>query len=57
MDSGSYRKLDGDDVIDLGTLFWNIIQGFLKFWWLVILLMAIGAGAFYLKASVHGGFR
>lgn len=50
-DSGSYRKLDGDDVIDLGTLFWNIIQGFLKFWWLVILLMAIGAGAFYLKAS------
>ncbi|MFR7442326.1 MAG: hypothetical protein ACLUUO_00910 [Sellimonas intestinalis] len=51
VDSGSYRKLDGDDVIDLGTLFWNIIQGFLKFWWLVILLMAIGAGAFYLKAS------
>ena len=50
-DSGSYRKLDGDDVIDLGTLFWIIIQGFLKFWWLVILLMAIGAGAFYLKAS------
>ncbi len=50
-DSGSYRKLDGDDVIDLGTWFWNIIQGFLKFWWLVILLMAIGAGAFYLKAS------
>ena len=45
-DSGSYRKLDGDDVIDLGTLFWNIIQGFLKFWWLVILLMAIGAGHF-----------
>lgn len=23
-DSGSYRKLDGDDVIDLGTLFWNL---------------------------------
>ncbi len=45
------RRIDEDDVIDLGALFWNVIQGILRFWWLIILLAAVGAGAFYLKAT------
>ena len=42
------RRIDEDDVIDLGALFWNVIQGILRFWWLIILLAVVGAGAFYL---------
>ena len=45
------RRIDEDDVIDLGALFWNVIQGILRFWWLIILLAVVGAGAFYLKAT------
>lgn len=45
------RRIDEDDVIDLGALFWNVIQGILRFWWLIILLAAVGAGAFYLRAT------
>ena len=45
------RKIEEDDVIDLGALFWNVIQGLLKFWWLILLLAAVGAGTFYLKAT------
>ena len=45
------RRIDEDDVIDLGALFWNVIQGILRFWWLIILLAAVGAGVFYLRAT------
>ncbi|OUN71626.1 hypothetical protein B5G11_01480 [Drancourtella sp. An57] len=45
------RKIEEDDAIDLRTLFWNVIQGILKFWWLILLLAAVGAGAFYLRAT------
>ena len=29
--------------IDLGILLWNFLQGLARFWWLVILLAALGA--------------
>lgn len=37
--------------IDLGILLWNFLQGLARFWWLVILLAALGSAAYYVKNS------
>lgn len=37
--------------IDLGTLFYNFLRGFVRFWWLILVLALAGAAVLYVKAS------
>lgn len=39
-----------DDVIDLGLLIHDFFRGFKKFWWMVLVLGIVFAGAVYLRA-------
>lgn len=38
-------------VIDLGTLFWNFLQGLYRFWWLIFVMALAGSAALYIKSS------
>ena len=48
----TYSQVNSDDVIDLGQLFWNILQGCIRFWWLIVALAGIGIAAFCLKSRL-----
>ena len=43
--------LSEEHELDLGTLFWNFLQGLYRFWWLVVILAMLGSAALYIKAS------
>lgn len=48
----TYSAMDNDDVIDFGRLFWNILHGYIQFWWIMVAFAGIGIAAFCVKTRL-----